>query len=99
MEVSGVQQSASVIYIYRKPLFSRFLSHIDLYRILIELPVLYSRSLLIILCPLKNCYHELIMVKKFNMPVFFAVELYEFLKYFMLNSYHIYSIQIIFIIL
>ena len=44
---SGIQQSYSVIYIYIHS-FSDFFSHIDYYRTLMEFPVLYSRSLLVI---------------------------------------------------
>ena len=45
--VSGVQQSDSIIRIHIFIIFQIF-SHIDYYRLLIEFPVLYSRSLLVI---------------------------------------------------
>ena len=45
--VAGVQQSDSVINIHIFILF-QFFSHIGYYRLLIEFPVLYSRSLLVI---------------------------------------------------
>ena len=45
--VAGVQQSDSVIHIHIFILFQIF-SHIGYYRLLIEFPVLYSRSLLVI---------------------------------------------------